>query len=70
MTVPAFTVRDLTWRSYSDAQPEHGDMVHVRFADMQVQAVYQHGAFGSWALTDHRRFRAVPSDEWRLEDER
>ena len=70
MTVPSFTVRDLTWRSYADAQPEHGEHVIVLIGDAQHDAVYQAGAFGSWALADHRRFRAVPSDEWRHEDER
>jgi hypothetical protein len=70
MTVPAFTVRDLTWRSYADAQPEHGDRVRVRINTLEVDAEYQHGAFGSWALSDHRRFRAVDSDSWRPEDER
>ena len=70
MTVPTFTVRDLTWRSYSEAQPEHGEHVLVRINDAQHTACYQHGAYGSWVLADHRRFRAVDSDSWRLEDER
>ena len=70
MSVPAFTTRDLTWRFYQDAEPEHGDHVHVRIAGQQHAACYQHGLFGSWALSDHRRFRALPSDEWRPEDDR
>ena len=70
MTIPAFVTRDLTWRSYADAQPAHGDRVRVRIATFEVDAVYQHGAFGSWALSDHRRFRAVSIDLWRPEDER
>ena len=70
MTAPAFTERSLRWRAYREAQPEHGDHVHVRIHGDQHEAVYQAGAFGSWALADHRRFRAVPSDEWRHEDER
>ena len=70
MTVPSFTVRDLTWRSYATAQPEHGEYVLVRIGDAQHTACYQHGTYGTWALEDHRRFRAIPSDEWRHEDER
>ena len=70
MTAPAFTERSLRWRAYREAQPEHGDRVRVRMNTLEVNAVYQAGAFGSWALADYRRFRAVPSDEWRHEDER
>ena len=70
MTVPAFTTRDITWRTYREAQPEHGDYCSVRMVGMQVTAHYQRGAYGSWLLGDHRRFRAVPSDKWRPEDER
>ena len=70
MTAPAFTERSLRWRSYADARPEHGDRVRVRLNTLEVDAEYQHGEYGSWSLSDYRRFRAVPSDEWRHEDER
>ena len=70
MTVPAFTVRDLTWRSYAVAQPEHGDIVLVRMAEYEIEATYEHGAFGAWVTQRGRRFRAIASDQWRLESER
>ena len=70
MTIPAFTTRDLTWRSYQDAEPEHGDYCCVRMAGIEVLAHYQRGAYGTWVLAGGRKFRAVPSDEWRPEDDR
>ena len=70
MTVPAFVTRDLTWRSYQDAEPEHGDYCCVRMAGIQVTAHYQCGAYGTWVLAGGRKFRAVPSDTWRPEDDR
>jgi hypothetical protein len=70
MTVPSFTVRDLTWRSYATAQPRHGDYVLVRINDHQHEAHYQHGAYGTWVLANGGKFRAHNRDEWRPEDER
>ena len=70
MAVPAFVTRDLRWRSYQDAEPEHGDYCRVRLAGRQFAAHYQRGVYGTWVLGDHRRLRAVPSDEWRPEDDR
>ena len=69
MTV-AFVTRSLRWTAYENAQPRHGDIVLVRMAEYEIEATYEHGAFGAWVTQRGRRFRAIASDQWRLESER
>jgi len=57
----AFVERSLRYQSLADAEPQAGEWCVVRICgDLHTAGVLPGG----------RRFRAVPSDEWRPEDDR
>jgi len=68
--VTAFVERSLRYQSLADAEPQAGEWCFVRICGDLHTAEYTVGAFAAWVLPGGRRFRAVPSDEWRPEDDR
>ena len=67
-----FVVRDTRWRSVSSDQPATGEVVEVRtkVAGVIVLSCTFDWPTASWVMTNGLRLLALPTDEWRPEDDR